>query len=78
MTEHSEVSRKRITADLIDLSTAAELFGPTPIRLIQAGKLGVFHVNGTVMVSRQQVIDCKFRDAGLIPAAEWDGPDPTS
>ncbi|MDO3110453.1 hypothetical protein [Mycobacteroides abscessus] len=70
--------RSKVPADLIDLHEAAQLLGPTPIRLIQAGKLPVFHVNGTVMVSRQRVIDCRFRTAGLIPAAEWDGPDATS
>lgn len=65
--------------DLISLAEAAQLLGPTPIRLIQAGKLRVFHVNGAVMVSRQAVIDCGFRDAGLIPAAEaWNGGDPAA
>lgn len=73
MTEHSEVP-----ADLIDLREATELLGPAPMtvmRLIQAGILRVHHVNRAIWVSRQAVIDYRFRAAGLVPAAEWAGPD---
>ncbi|SLJ23642.1 Uncharacterised protein [Mycobacteroides abscessus subsp. abscessus] len=73
MTKHSEAP-----VDLIDLQEAEQLLGPAPMtvmRLIQAGILRVHHVNRTVWVSRQQLIDYRFRSAGLIPAAEWAGPD---
>ncbi|SIF60651.1 Uncharacterised protein [Mycobacteroides abscessus subsp. abscessus] len=59
--------------DLIDLRTAAELLGPEPVGiagLIAAGKLTEHHVNGGTMLSRQQVIDVRFRAAGLVPAGE--------
>lgn len=59
--------------DLIDLRTAAGLLGPEPVGiagLIAAGKLTEHRVNGAVKLSRQQVIDLKFREAGLIPAGE--------
>lgn len=59
--------------DLIDLRTAAQLLGPEPVGiagLIAAGKLIEYRVNGIVKLSRQQIIDLKFREAGLIPAGE--------
>ncbi|WP_157625835.1 hypothetical protein [Mycobacterium sp. 155] len=66
--------------DLIDLRHAARLLGPEPVGiagLIAAGMLTTYHVGGIVMLSQQQVIDLRFRAAGLIPAAEvWNKPAP--
>lgn len=59
--------------DRIDLRTAAQLLGPEPVGiagLIAAGKLTEHRVNGVTMLSRQQVIEYRFRTAGLVPAGE--------
>lgn len=59
--------------DLIDLRTAARLLGPEPTviaGLIATGRLTAHRANGVVMLSRQAVIDLRFRAAGMLPAAE--------
>lgn len=62
--------------DLIDLRQAVQILGPEPVGitgLIAAGRLTEYRVSGVVKLSRQEVIEHRFRSAGLIPAAEaWD------
>ncbi|TXI62480.1 hypothetical protein [Mycolicibacterium mageritense] len=73
MTERSEVPR-----DLIDLREAVRLLGPDPVGiagLVAAEQLTEYRVGGVPWFSRQQLIDHRFRSAGLIPAAEWAAPD---
>lgn len=67
-------------ADLIDLRTAVKLLGPEPVGivgLIAAGKLTEYRVNGVVRLSRQEVLEHRFRAAGPLPVAEvWNGHTP--
>ncbi|CPR93632.1 hypothetical protein PP568_06810 [Mycobacteroides abscessus] len=60
--------------DLITIAEAAELLGEEVLGIGQA--IGVWMVRGVLMVSQREVIEYQLRSAGLIPAAEWTGPDP--